>query len=356
LPWRAVVVFALLAALGGGCARTHLFYDAREIRYETLKPDKKDELQALLADKLKGRRVVRVDDDGRAQPVLVTRAGLARLDLAELGALWVATSAGDVGGESDLRVRTSRGAIPVSVTIALDGSIELHSGGKVRDDDGPLLSEDALRDRYRLRTTLPGKWEPEERKALALAFELLTDDEMDVVRGLTFERRARSADGDPQKAALYTLEGCRGKISLFASGVRSDRYRFVGEPTQPRSAVLHSLVHEMGHAFEMDQARNTFCAALRAKGDARDALVARGNDLGDEGAVLRAYQQVLAGAPGPTDYGSTSLKESFAESFALFHVDPDALRRVLPRVHAWFASGGHRKAARAAAAGSKSGS
>jgi hypothetical protein len=335
---------------GTGCAPAHLFYDAREMRYETLRPDKKDELQALLADKLQGRKVVVLDTHGRATPVTISRAGLGRLDLAELGALWVATAPGDTGGELDVRVRTARGAIPVTVTIALDGSIVVQSGGRVDDDDGPLLSEDALRDRFRLKTSLPGRWEAEERKALALALELLSETERDAVRGLVFERRKASPDGDPARAALYTLEGCRGIISLYGSGVRSDRYRFVGEPTRPRSAVLHSLLHEMGHAFEMDQARDAFCAAGRTRGATRDALVEDGNRLGDGGAVLVAYARVLGDDRGPTAYGETSLKESFAESFALFHVDPAALRRVLPRVHAWFAAGRHEQAARSARA------
>lgn len=344
---RALVVFGLF--LGAtGCARTHLFYDAREVRYPTLKPNQKGELQAHLEHKLKDRKVVRLDAQGRAQPVSVTRAGLGRLDLAELGALWIATSAGDTGGELDLRVRTSRGAVPVTVKTALDGSIVLQSGGKADDDDGPLMSEDELRDRYRLRTTLPGKWQAEERKALAMAFDMLSDAEMDVVRGLAFKRLGLSPDGDPDKAALYTLEGCQGAILLFSSGVRSDRYRFVGEPTRPRSAVLHALVHEMGHAFDMDEARDAFCAAQRARGDKRRALADDASRAGKRGAVLEAYLAVLAGAPAPTDYGRSSEKESFAESFALFHVDPEALKRVLPKVHAWFAAGGHLKAARGA--------
>jgi hypothetical protein len=128
--------------------------------------------------------------------------------------------------------------------------------------------------------------------------------------------------------------------------VKSDRFRFVGSPETPRSAVLHSIVHEMGHAFDADEARDAYCAADAAKGARRNTLIERGNELGQGGRVLKAYLEVLRGEPGPTDYAQTSAKESFAESFALFHVDPAALRRVLPRVHAWFAAGGHVKAAR----------
>jgi hypothetical protein len=43
-----------------------------------------------------------------------------------------------------------------------------------------------------------------------------------------------------------------------------------------------------------------------------------------------------------------SLGESFAESFSLFRSDPAALRRLLPRVHAFFAAGEHLRAMDAA--------
>lgn len=338
---------AVLALLSSSCARTHLFYEATEMRHPALKGSQKDDLQALLADRLKDRKVVRIDGGGKRHDVVTTRAGLGKLDLAELGALWLATSPGDVGGEADLRVRTARGSVPVTVTIALDGSIVVHSGGREADpDEGPLLSEDEIREQYHLKTTLPGKWKENERRALAQSLSLLSPAELDVVRGLVFERRAEPADRNPDKAALYTLEGCRGMISLFSSGVRSDRYRFVGDPTTPRSAVLHSIVHEMGHAFEKDAARDAYCASKRAKGERANDLIRQGNRLATDNPVLRAYLDVKAGEPGPTDYGNTSPSESFAESFALFHVDPDALRRTLPRVHAWFKSGGHEKAAR----------
>jgi hypothetical protein len=233
------------------------------------------------------------------------------------------------------------------VTIALDGSIVVHSGGREADpDEGPLLSEGEIRDRFRLKTSLPGSWKENERRALAQALSFLSPTELDVVRGLTFERRAAPRDGDPDKAALYTLEGCRGTISLFSSGVRSDRYRFVGDPTTPRSAVLHSIVHEIGHAFERDAARDAYCAAARASGARRNELIEQGNALGGNSPVLRAFLVVKAGERGPTDYGDSSPHEAFAESFALFHIDPDALRRALPRVYQWFKNDGHERAAR----------
>ncbi|MCA9569304.1 MAG: hypothetical protein KC656_15755 [Myxococcales bacterium] len=60
-----------------------------------------------------------------------------------------------------------------------------------------------------------------------------------------------------------------------------------------------------------------------------------------------AYASIPGAVPGPTAYASTSVIESFAESFMLFHLDPEALKAVTPQVHAWFAAGSHLDAARA---------
>jgi hypothetical protein len=43
----------------------------------------------------------------------------------------------------------------------------------------------------------------------------------------------------------------------------------------------------------------------------------------------------------PTMYGQTSTEEAFAECFALFHVDPQALKRTAPKVFDWFDRGEH---------------
>jgi hypothetical protein len=59
------------------------------------------------------------------------------------------------------------------------------------------------------------------------------------------------------------------------------------------------------------------------------------------GPVLAAYAKALAGRPAPTLYGATNRGESFAEAFALHHLDPEALRRIVPEAAEWFARGGH---------------
>ena len=60
-----------------------------------------------------------------------------------------------------------------------------------------------------------------------------------------------------------------------------------------------------------------------------------------KGPVLRAYLKVRGQKRGPTPYGETSAAESFAESFALYRVDPKALKRVFPKVYQWFKRNEH---------------
>lgn len=57
--------------------------------------------------------------------------------------------------------------------------------------------------------------------------------------------------------------------------------------------------------------------------------------------VLAAYRKVLGRGPHPTRYGRTHIRESFADALAMYHCQPDRLELLLPRVHDWFAKGGH---------------
>lgn len=337
-----------VAVLDGGCARTHLFYDTRELRHRPLAARDEQAIVATLVERLQGRRIVLVDEDGRERVIPADSAGLSHLGRAETGALWLATASGEVGGEHDVRVqlagKPAPSSVAVSVLVDLDGSIRIVSprrgGGERARRDEPPPSEEG-RTTYGLAGKLPGRWAETERRALDESLAALAPAELEVVRDVHFDRQPRPRDRNPARAALFEMKGCRAFIFLFSSGVRSDHFRFVGDASAPRSAVLHSLIHEIGHAFEQAPARERYCAAISAPGNRAHELVREGNDLVERSPVLAAYLEVLAGEPAPTDYGNSSRHESFAESFALFHVDPAALLRTRPRVHAWFARGGH---------------
>ncbi len=339
---RAVLVFLALFLAGlTGCGRAHLFYDTRELRHAPLQKDQYASVDQFVVEKLAGRSVTWVDEDGKT---VVVPAQLVpkKLGIAEKGALWLTLSAGDVGGESDVRVRVGKQSSPVTVTISLDGDVKVFTGIKAERADEPAPSTDNIRDRFDLDGKLPGKWADDELRALAQSLASLAPAELAVVKDVHFDREAVSRDKDPTRAALYEMKGCRAIIYVFSSSVRADRFRFVGDASDPKSAVLHSIIHEVGHAFEQHAAREKYCAAERSKDvHKRNALISEGNELTSASPVLIEYVRVLGGLPAPTDYGNASVHESFAESFALFHIDPAALKRTRPLVHAWFASGGH---------------
>lgn len=340
-PLRALTLAVVVVVVAGGCGRSHLFYDARELRHLAFTPDQKTALERELAGKLAGKELVVVDEDGRKKPVSTSSSGLKSLSLRELGALWLVLSTGDVGGEANVRVRVGRGRSPVSVIVDLDGNVEVHSGKDERPDE-PAPSENDIRERFHLKTSLPGKWEESERRALQDALELLNDAELDVVRDIPFDRESKGGR-DESQAALYTLQGCKARIHLYPSGIKSDRFRFVGDARAPKSAVLHSLLHEIGHAVAAAPARALYCEA-EDRPKQRNALVSQANDLMSAGgAAVASHEAALDGEPAVTDYGATSPQESFAESFALFHVDAAALKRARPKVFAYFARGGHLK-------------
>ena len=340
--------WALVVLLAGtmGCARTHLFYDAKELRHTPMSTKKKSGLQMELANKLQGKTLTWVDEKGRVRDLDVPAGEFRKMPWAEQVALWLALTGGEPGGENDIRVRIhtrgGRADVPVTVEHDLENHLIVRSPPKnvqVRADGAP--STETLRKRFRLGRPLPGRWQSSERRALEEALEGLSSVELDVVRPLSIERHQAPRNGNRSQAALYQRQGCAGTIILYASGVVSDRYRFVGGVARPRNAALHSLVHEMGHAFEQELARRAFCRAKQSRGKRAQGWHELGNKWTEKNPVLDAYLHVLDGAPAPTEYGNVSNRESFAESFALFHVDPAALKRTRPAVFRWFDEGGH---------------
>jgi hypothetical protein len=63
--------------------------------------------------------------------------------------------------------------------------------------------------------------------------------------------------------------------------------------------------------------------------------------------VERAFAAVRGPLSNSVDaYARTSDKESFAEAFAFFKVDPNAMLRANPEQYAWFAAGNHVRVAK----------
>jgi hypothetical protein len=367
---QAVFPVLALALLLGGCSTPQLFYDRTELRHDPLPEKQVRALPEEILRRLDGRRATWVDVDGRETPL--NAQTLSELPTTELGALWAALLLGRAGGEYDMRIHIAgKGSAPVSVLIGSGGHLRVLSSR----GDAPreaVLTEAKIRERFGLQRAFRGEWSDAERQALTESLALLLPEERAVLRTVGFERSQRDLGRD--KAARYELDGCLARITLYPAGARFNRYLFVGDVTAPRDAVLFPLLHEIGHAVERAPARRAWCAAESHRAAAEqarseawrarnqpaqytaliqryeeharryDELVAEAERLRNPGPVVGAYLRALAGQPPPTDYGRESAQESFAESFALFHADPQALLRARPALYRWFAAGWHVRA------------
>jgi hypothetical protein len=234
-----------------------------------------------------------------------------------------------------------------------------HTGGLLHE--GP--SEAVLRERYGVGRLLEGDrpWDPFARGLVERAYERMSEEERDIVEYLTFYRVRE--DFQEEAAAKYFHEDAR--IELYDVAVAQSP-RFVGDLTDPSPSSLKTVLHEIGHGFmfaperagrllleqleaehELDQARPAQ-AQDPVRLQARLAAISAIHERLEARPVLDAYVVAVGNELAPTPYGRTSSVEGFAEAFALWHLDPAALRRTSPRAAAFFESGSHIQAARQA--------
>lgn len=176
-----------------------------------------------------------------------------------------------------------------------------------RSDDGAFAPIDALSD----------AWTPRRFALLDDALSRLSSQEREALDPITF---VRDPHVDVQTEPGQTLRAAykNGVVALFDASLEGDAWFFTGSPQAPTSRFTRTLLHELGHG-----------------------LADIANRRGLTGDILQVYAQVPGALEGPTDYGATSPAEGFAEAFAMFHTDPEALQRCLPEVHAWFERGEH---------------
>ena len=194
-----------------------------------------------------------------------------------------------------------------------------------------------------------GEWGEGEVARVAHALAALTEDELEVIRGLELERIA----GRGVRNQAFFSEGPETyKIEFTDEAFEASPTQFVGSASAPRPPEHLVVLHEIAHALALSS-RHRARRALVVAGEAGDAARfaeairvwrrARSSDP-----VIEAFRRARGPERGPTPYGRKNIHESFAEAFGLFKTDPDALMRVMPRTAAWFAQGGHVVSARAA--------
>ncbi|MFT4621626.1 MAG: hypothetical protein ACI8PZ_000278 [Myxococcota bacterium] len=252
----------------------------------------------------------------------------------------------DRGGEVDLWLEGPDSRIPVTVWVEPDGDMRVASGAPGPAAEPPTpASPEALLDagalaRVSVRNGPDSSWSKAELVQLRDALSLLDPVARGLVSGLVVERRQRSPRAPVRELAWYDSRSSPPVLMVFDAAFEGVN-AFVGPVTAPRPTGLLTLLHELGHAIADRPHAAAWDAMLRTADAPRERWRAARREyrgLGRRGPVVDAYLQVWGGR-GPTRYGDRNAHESFAESFALFHADPDALLRADPDVYTWFAAG-----------------
>ncbi len=371
---RFAVVLAVLAA---GCGSPRMYYETTSFEHEPLAKKDYTAVRNAAAAAFSGR-TVRVAPVGK-RPKKLSGKALKKQPAFVARALLALAGEEYHGAEADLLIRRKgKQPVPVSVMLDLEGHAQVVYG-KPMPKPGKTPGRKKIRSRYGtgpLTESGKSKWNPPALRALQEALELLSGEERRLLVKLPFKRT--SGRGKGRLGAQHEVNNCEERIWVYDRAFIGRAVRFVGRPEKPTSGPAGTLLHELGHALHSRPGRVLYCryqkrfadlekrrVALNRrikKGKAKQKDVAdfekRQRDveaMGDKalrwtkrGPVLTAYAKIIRGSLAPTVYGEESVAESFAESFSLYRADPDALKRLLPKVAKWFANKGHLKALGAA--------
>ncbi|WP_132322052.1 hypothetical protein [Pseudobacteriovorax antillogorgiicola] len=227
---------------------------------------------------------------------------------------------------------------------------------------GKAYIEDTYRG-IRLKETT-SRWNIFQLQSLDLALSKLSPGELRNLQGLVFERVKSVAERDPRRAAIYKRFNNIAVIRVGDNAVER-KSSFIGEPESP--ILLSSMVflHEIAHAIasryileshevfiRWQQQRKIFDVIKGRLSNQQVDLLRTVNpfdlvsqqefsQFSERNPILAKYASIPDVSNGPTRYGRVSISESFAESFALYHLDPKALIRVSPGAYKFFESQGH---------------
>jgi hypothetical protein len=134
--------------------------------------------------------------------------------------------------------------------------------------------------------------------------------------------------------------------ALLQTGVPANQREIIIWSTVTRPTVLnysgftrtaYVVAHEIGHWLDFNP---IFIAANGAATDSASGFYRIGGDGAlTEGANRRTrFSRLNSANPSATSYGTTDLKESFAEYFAMYVTDPAQLRLLRPDIFSYFQS------------------
>lgn len=352
----------LAVVLLGGCAHT-LHYEPVFWPLHEVGPADAPDLAAAVEQHLAAGRLSSVGVATEPGAVRSVQAdGLTELPPEALYALHLCARRWCRGAELDLIVPGPGDPRPVQIQVSLQREAVLAWTEPVRER-APPRAEPAMRtltQRYGLagfEVEGGASWADGEVAVVRSALGLLDVRERSAVRGLVFVRAPTRKGVPASELAYYDPRYEPVRIEVYDRAFAWHEFGFVGpvDDRQRTSALV--VLHEVGHSVADIPLRRAYRhyleleAQVEGSSDPDDArrrakeAHAAYRSLGKRGPVLAAYRKIRTGRRGPTTRRQRGALESFAESFALFHADPDALQRAMPEVYAWFAAGGHLTAA-----------
>lgn len=321
----------MILLLGGCALRHHLHYEPVAFALAPYDPalvtgmsTQLDQMRSHAIGEIRTVDGAPVDDLGSLPPEVVWAAWSTALGWAR-------------GAELDLLVDGA----PVTVWWSVDRDLTLAWSDATIWRAPTGVTSEWLVDTYGIGGVFDGDrtWGAAELATLDLSLSLLTDEELPAVSGVRFVREGVSPRG-LRELAWYDPTDEPPEISIFDAAFDIESDGFVGPVDAPLPAGVGSILHEIGHALADLEARDAWlrCGVARAGSDReerRDACRAYA-EVRRRGPRIDAWQRFRDGRPGPSSFGFRNPHESYAEAFALAHVDPDALERALPGATSWF--------------------
>jgi hypothetical protein len=143
------------------------------------------------------------------------------------------------------------------------------------------------------------EWVDDKKLAVMSAIDEVPPKVLNEVRGIDWQRM-RAAKGPDGEGGEYQ----NGTIKLYTDAFKDERH------------LRELVVHEIGHALDFRPQEKGGSTPRNAAAAYRTAAGALSTSI--------------------TDYGKGAWKENFAEDFAMFVVDPELLKILRPKVHAYF--------------------